>query len=189
MRRSIHQTGSRRFAIEFVEFPPLKLNLFPLSRSVAALIAVTFAYPIFVTFLFLPSPSADVREHFNWGQHFPLFTWKHPPFEDWVVGLVALTGARDGWFYVVIAQLFTIGALGYLALIANRFIGRHAVLPVMIAFCGSIFNSAAIPVSALNADQLQTVMWLGLLYHGLAALQDDRWRDWIWQVFSLRWRS
>ena len=32
---------------------------------------------------------------------------------------------------------------------------------------------------ALNADQIQVPLWAGIVFHGMMALRDDRWRDWI----------
>jgi hypothetical protein len=46
-------------------------------------------------------------------------------------------------------------------------------------FCGTIYYSLATPSMALNADQIQVPLWAGLTFHGLMALRDDRWRDWI----------
>ena len=82
-----------------------------------------------------------------------------PPLQTWVAGLVSLTGARDSWFYMIVAQVVTFIGLGYLVLTARKFIGREAEVPLAILFCGSIYYSFTIPTMALNADHLQIPLW------------------------------
>ena len=148
-------------------------------RQLGILLALTFVFPVVLCLVFFPTPAIDLREHINWGVHFPLYTWKLPPLQDWIAGLVALTGLRDAWPYVLAAQLINFAGLYYLVRIARDFIGEHAAIPIAIAFCGSIFSSVAVVDTALNADQIQMPLWLGVLYHALRGARDDRWADWI----------
>jgi Dolichyl-phosphate-mannose-protein mannosyltransferase len=149
------------------------------SGSIIALGTIAFLYPILLCAIFFPTPSGDLREYINLGLTFPLHTWKHPPLQTWTAGVVALTGARDTWAFVVAAQLVNAIGLVYLALTARTFIGRGAVVPLVILYCGSLFYSAATPSMAINADQLQVPLWAGVLYHALAAARNDRWPDWL----------
>lgn len=150
-----------------------------LDRELTALLALTFALPVVLCLTVFPTPAIDLREHINWGVNFPLYTWKLPPLEDWVAGLVALTGQRDAWPYVLLAQLINFLGLYYLVRIARDFIGEHSAIPIAIAFCGSIFSSVAVVDTALNADQIQMPLWLGVLYHALRGARDDRLADWL----------
>jgi 4-amino-4-deoxy-L-arabinose transferase-like glycosyltransferase len=99
--------------------------------------------------------------------------------QTWIVGLIAITGAQDSWAFVLVAQCLNFIGLLYLALVAKRFIRPDAVEPLTVLFCGSIYYSAAVPTMALNADQIQVPIWAGILYHALAAGQNNRWRDWL----------
>jgi hypothetical protein len=156
-----------------------KANLTIHSIEIRALLAIAFLYPVVLCAIFFPTPTYDLREHINLGQTFPFYTWKNPPLEVWLSGIVTLTGARDAWLYVLLAQVITFAGLFYLVLIARKLIGREAEAPLIILFCGSVYYSLAIPSMALNADQIQIPLWAGVLYHGLSAARDDRWRDWI----------
>lgn len=147
--------------------------------ELGVLLALTFVFPVVLCLVFFPTPAIDLREHINWGIHFPLYTWKLPPLQDWLAGLVALTGIRDAWPYVLVAQLINVAGLYYLVRIARDFIGEHAAIPIAIAFCGSIFSSVAVVDTALNADQIQMPLWLGMLHHALRGARDDRWADWL----------
>jgi 4-amino-4-deoxy-L-arabinose transferase-like glycosyltransferase len=144
-----------------------------------ALLLLTFLFPVAMCLLFWPTPAVDVREHINDGLTFPLFTWKNPPLEQWLTGAVALTGVREAWPYVLAAQALNCAALVYLFKIAKAFIGESSAVPIVIAYCGSIYLSVTLPEAALNADQIQGLFWLGLIYHGLSAIRADRWLDWI----------
>jgi hypothetical protein len=148
-------------------------------RMVLALLAVAFLYPVVVCAVAYPTPYIDIVELRSWGLSFPLYTWKHPPLQAWVIGAASLIGPVDAWFYMLIGSVLNVVALLYLALIARDFIGRDAVLPVVIAAGGSAYLAASLPTIALNADQLQAPLWAGLIYHAMRAARDDRWRDWI----------
>lgn len=148
-------------------------------RQLGALLTLTFLFPVVLCLVAFPTPAIDLREHINWGVNFPLYTWKLPPLQDWLAGAVALTGIRDAWPYVLVAQLVNFAGLYYLVRIGREFIGAHVAVPIAIAFCGSIFSSVAVPDTALNADQIQMPLWLGVLYHGLRAARDGAWPHWI----------
>lgn len=152
---------------------------FGIDRELGVLLALTFAIPIVLCLTVFPTPAIDLREHINWGINFPLYTWKLPPLEDWLAGLVALTGVRDAWPYVLLAQLINFVGLYYLVRIARDFLGGETAIPIAIAFCGSIFSSVALVDTALNADQIQMPLWLGVLHHALRGARDDRWADWL----------
>jgi hypothetical protein len=149
------------------------------SPEVRILLAITFLFPILLCTIVLPSPASDLREHINLGLTYRLSAFAAPPLQTWLAGAVALTGARDAWLYIVVAQVLNFVGLIYLILTARRFIGEQAVVPLALMFCGSIFYSLATPSMALNADQIQVPLWAGITFHGLMALRDDRWRDWI----------
>jgi hypothetical protein len=151
----------------------------PASRWLVALLALNFLYPILVCTIFFPTPFVDLREQINWGLTFLLHTWKHPPLQTWIAGVLALTGLRDAWFYMAVAQALNFGCLWYLMLIARRYIGPDAVVPVVVVFAASIYFPAALPTLALNADQIQPMLWAGALYHAMRAANEDRWRDWL----------
>lgn len=155
------------------------LDRFSTRRELGVLLALAFVFPVLLCLVFFPTPAIDLREHINWGLHFPLYTWKLPPLQDWLAGLVALTGLRDAWPYVLVAQLINFAGLTYLVRIARDFIDERAAIPIAIAFCGSIFSSVAVVDTALNADQIQMPLWLGVLYHALRGARDDRWADWL----------
>jgi hypothetical protein len=145
----------------------------------AALVVLALTFPIILAALFFPTPAQDLREQINWGSVFPLHTWKHPPLQTWLPGLVALVSAKNAWPYVLVAQIVNAIGLFYALRIAREFIDRQLVWPVAIAFCVSIPFSGEVLVSALNADQLQGTLWLAVLYHSLRATAKDGWPDWI----------
>ena len=149
------------------------------STPVRALLAITFFYPIVLCAIFFPTPTSDLREHINLGLSLPLYVWNNPPLQTWTAGLIALTGARDAWSFVLVAQILNFIGLVKLVQTAKRFISPEAAVPLVIMYCGSIFYSAATPTMALNADQIQVPIWAGCLYHALSAARDNRWRDWL----------
>src|SRR5262249_20059925 len=121
----------------------------------------------------------DLREQINWGLQFPLYTWKHPPLQSWVAGLVALTGARDAWLYILVAQILNFIGFFYVAAAARILLGKAGASAALIALGSGLFFIASTSTNALNADQLLFPLWSGILYHGVQALRQDRWRDWI----------
>ena len=149
------------------------------SVQVRTLLAIAFFFPVLLCAILLPSPASDLREHINFGLTYRLDGFAAPPLQTWLAGAVALTGARDAWLYIAVAQALNFVGLVYLVLIAKRFIGETAVVPLALMFCGTIYYSLATPTMALNADQIQVPLWAGITFHGLMALRDDRWRDWI----------
>jgi hypothetical protein len=120
-----------------------------------------------------------LRDHINLGLTFPLHTWPNPPLQTWIAGTVALTGARDSWLFVTVAQILNFIGLAYLVRTVRTFIGDDKVLPLVILFCGGLYYSAAVPSMALNADQIQVPIAAGLFYHFMKAARDNRWRDWL----------
>ena len=147
--------------------------------AVIALLTIAFLYPILLCAVAFPTPYIDIRELTSWGLAFPLATWKHPPLQTWINGLAALPGLSDAWYFMVLAQLCNLLALLYVARIAHDFIGRHALIPVVIVVGGSAYLSGSLPTIALNADQLQAPLWAALIYYAMRAARDDRWRGWI----------
>src|SRR5262245_39986776 len=125
-------------------------------RSFLTLAFVASLLPIIAVILLFPTPSIDLREHINWGTHFPLYTWKHPPLQSWLSGLVALTTGRDAWPYVIAAQCLNLLGLYYILRIAEEFIAKDAAIPVGASFCGMVSFSIVVPDMALNADLIQT---------------------------------
>ena len=148
-------------------------------KSVAALLAITFLYPVILCGVFFPTPAGDLREHINLGLTFPLHTWPNPPLQTWIAGAVALTGARDSWFFVLVAQVLNFIGLIFLIRTAKEFIGRDKVVPLILMFCGSLYYSAATPSMALNADQIQVPIAAALIYYALRAVRDNRLQDWL----------
>jgi 4-amino-4-deoxy-L-arabinose transferase-like glycosyltransferase len=144
-----------------------------------ALLAIAFVHPVMISALFFPTPAGDLREQINWGLNFPLYTYKHPPLQSWIAGLAALVGVRDSWFYILCAQILTALAFVYLVRIARDFTGRDAIGPVLIVGAASFYLSRWPLVIALNADQIQPLLWAGAVYHAMKAARDDRWRDWL----------
>jgi hypothetical protein len=149
------------------------------SAEIRALLVLTFLFPIAMCGVFFPTPAGDLREHINYGLNYRLYVFYAPPLQTWLAGAVALTGARDSWSYVAVAQLLNFAGLFYLVLTARRFFGAGTTIPLVIMFCGSLYYAAATPSMALNSDQLQVPLWAGIVFHGLTALHDNRWRDWI----------
>lgn len=149
------------------------------SGAIRALLIITFLYPVVLCAIFFPTPSPDLREHINLGLTFPLTTPKSPPLQSWIAGVIALSGARDGWLYVLVAQILNFIAIFYLALTARKFIGPQTLVPLLIMATGGLFYSAATPSMALNSDQIQAAIWAGFFFHALSAWRDDRWRDWL----------
>jgi hypothetical protein len=149
------------------------------STPVRALLAITFFYPVVLCAIFFPTPASDLREHINLGLSLPLYVWNSPPLQTWTAGLIALTGARDAWLFVLVAQILNFIGLFKLVQTTKKFISPEAAVPLVIMYCGSIYYSAATPTMALNADQIQVPIWAGCLYHALSAARDNRWRDWL----------
>ena len=149
------------------------------SFQMKALLAIVFLFPVLLAAFVLPSPGSDLREHINLGLAYRFTAFAAPPLQTWLAGAVALTGARDAWLYIAVAQVLNFIGLAYLVLIARRFIGEDAPVPLTIMFCGSIYFSIFSLTMALNADQIQVPLWAGIVFHGMMALRDDRWRDWI----------
>jgi hypothetical protein len=137
------------------------------------------ACPVLLGAFFFPTPAEDLREQINWGSAFVVYTSKHPPLQSWLTGLVALTSLIDAWPYILVAQLLNVAGLAYAVRIAREFIDPQLARPIAVAFCGSAPVSAGIVVVALNADQIQGPLWLGVLFHALRAAQLDRWVDWL----------
>jgi hypothetical protein len=150
-----------------------------LSLPLMALLALCLLTPIVLCAIAFPTPFIDLREQIDWGQYFPLYTWKHPPLQSWIAGLVALTGARDAWLYIAVAQLLNALGFFYVAATARRLFGSAGAVAALIALGGGIFFSGSAPTNALNADQLLFPLWSAVLYHGLEALRRNLWRDWI----------
>jgi hypothetical protein len=149
------------------------------SLRLKILLAIAFLFPVLLCALLLPSPASDLREHINFGLTYRLEGFAAPPLQTWLAGAVALTGARDAWLYIFVGQVLNFVGLVYLILTARRFIGEEAVVPLALMFCGTVFYTLAMPTMVLNADQIQVPLWAGILFHGLMALRDDRWRDWV----------
>jgi len=149
------------------------------SPAFVALLAVAFLYPILLCALAFPTPFGDLREQINWGLQFPLYTWKHPPLQSWIAGLIALSGARDAWSYMLVAQLLNLLGFCYVAATAQLLLGRSSAVAALIALCSGLYFIGCIPTEALNADQLLFPLWSGILYHLVRALRKDLWRDWI----------
>lgn len=150
-----------------------------LSREQKIVLAAALLFPVVLSVLFFPTASADLREQLNWGKSLPFHTPKHPPLQSLLPGLLALLDFRDAWSYIAFAMLLNAVALFYLYRIAKEFIAENAGLPALLAGCGTAFVSPWVISSALNADQIQSVFWLGTLYHVLRALERNRWTDWI----------
>jgi hypothetical protein len=150
-----------------------------ISPSFLALTSLASLLPLLAVVLLFPTPAIDLREHINWGANFPLYTWKHPPLQSWLAGLVALTSLRDAWAYVALAQGLNLVGLYYIVRTASRFIDKEAAIPVGTAFCGLNSFSLGVPDMALNADLIQVPLWLGLFYHTLRGARDNRWFDWL----------
>jgi hypothetical protein len=110
---------------------------------------------------------------------FPLRTWPNPPLQTWLVGAIALSGARDSWLFIAVAQILNFIGLAYLVRTTRAFIGAEKVVPLVIVFCGGLCYSAATPPMALNADQIQVPIAAAMFFHALSAARDNRWRDWI----------
>lgn len=142
-------------------------------------VAIAALYPIVIWAAAFPTPYIDILELKSWGTAFPLYTWKHPPLPAWVVGAAALLGPRDAWYFMALGQLLNLATLFYAGRIARDFIGREAVLPIVILVGGSVYLSASLPTIALNADQLQAPLWTALVYYGMRAARDDGWLDWM----------
>jgi hypothetical protein len=113
--------------------------------ALGILLAITFLFPIVLCAVFFPTPSGDLREHINLGLTFPLHTRPNPPLQTWLAGTIALSGARDSWLFVTIAQILNFIGLAYLVRTARVFIGEEKVLPLIIMCCGGLFYSAATP--------------------------------------------
>src|SRR5262245_55653058 len=148
-------------------------------RPGVCLMALVLGMPVVFAAAFFPTPSEDLREQINWGSTFLLHTSKHPPLQTWLAQLVALTGARDAWAYVLLAQLLNLAGIVYAVKIAREFIDARLGWPVAIALCGNLLISVEALTTALNADQILGPLWLAVLYHALRAARDDRWHDWV----------
>ncbi len=149
-----------------------------LSRPTIALLAFALLYPLMMS-VFFPTPFTDLREHINWGLNFPFYTWKHPPLQSWAAGIVALTGARDAWGYMIAGQALNILGGYYVWRAAREFISTEAGRMAIVLLAGSIFFIAALPTILLNADQVLFPLWAAIFYYALAALMKDHWRDWV----------
>jgi 4-amino-4-deoxy-L-arabinose transferase-like glycosyltransferase len=86
---------------------------------------------------------------------------------------------------MVLGQLLNLATLFYAGRIARDFIGRDAVLPIVILVGASVFLSASLLTIALNVDQLQAPLWTALVYFGMRAARDDGWLDWTLFVATL----
>ena len=145
------------------------------SRTMVVLITVELLYPVVLCAVFFPTPFADLREQIHWGLNFPLYTWKHPPLQSWVAGIVASTGVRDAWLYAIVGQLID----SYLAPIISfaRRGSSSAPRPRRWWCCqvaGGIFFVAAVPTYLINADQVLFGIWAAILYYALASLLSNR---------------
>lgn len=149
------------------------------SRPVVAIFLIAALYPVVLCATAFPTPYIDIREHASWGASFPLATWKHPPLQSWVIASVAWLGARDAWGFMLAAQVINAAALWFCYRIARDFIRPDAGVPAAILIGGSAYIAGAVPTIALNGDQLQPLLWSGMIYFALRAARDDRWRDWI----------
>src|SRR5688500_14369854 len=96
------------------------------SLQMKALLAIVFLFPVVLSAIVLPSPGSDLREHINLGLAYRFTAFAAPPLQTWLAGVVALTGARDAWLYIAVAQVLNFIGLAYLVLIARRFIDEDA---------------------------------------------------------------
>jgi hypothetical protein len=149
------------------------------SAATLVLVFLFFAYPVLVCAIFFPSPFSDLREQINWSSLWPLYTWKHPPMQTWIAGVVALTGARDAWPFVLTAQILNLTGLYFLVRIAKAFLDGNSADAVAVAICGSVLFVAWGTTRALNADDLLFPLWSGILFFYLQAVTKGRWRDWL----------
>jgi hypothetical protein len=148
------------------------------SPTMLLLLAIAFLYPILLCAFVFPTPFGDLREQINWGLQFPLYTYAHPPLQSWIAGLVALSGARDAWAYVLVAQLLNLLGFFYVAETARILFGASGATASWVALAGGLYFIGHVPTDALNADQLLFPLWSGVVYHLLQALRQGRWRDW-----------
>jgi hypothetical protein len=148
-------------------------------RKLALLVLTFLVYPIALCVVFFPTPSADLREQINWGMLWPLYTWKHPPLQSWVIGAVALTGARDAWPFVLAAEILNVGLIFYLWRIAKSLLDPDNAKAAIIVLCGSIYIAGGELSWTIGSDVLLLFLWTAMIFHALRAWQADRWRDWI----------
>ncbi len=147
-------------------------------RTLTILISVSFFYPVVICAVFFPTPHSDLREQINFGLHLQLQTTSHPPLQNWAAGLIASSGARDAWSYVLAAQILNFAGIWYLWKTACDFISQPSAVAWVVAICSSSYFIAGVPSRALNADDLLFFLWSALLYHALQAFQGNRWPDW-----------
>ena len=151
------------------------------SLQMKVLLAVVFLFPVVLAAIVLPSPGSDLREHINLGLAYRFTAFAAPPLQTWLAGAVALTGARGAWLYIAVAQVLNFIGLAYLVLIARRFIGEDAPVPLAIMFCGSIYFSSSYIDDDGDSTRTRSRCRCGPAYvfHGMMALRDDRSRrDW-----------
>jgi 4-amino-4-deoxy-L-arabinose transferase-like glycosyltransferase len=80
---------------------------------------------------------------------------------------------------MLVAQILNFIGFFYVAATARILLGSAGVVAALIALCGGLFFIDSTSTNALNGDQILFPLWSGVLYHGLQALRQDRWRDWI----------
>ncbi len=150
----------------------------PRKLPVVILVSISFSYPVVICAVFFPTPHSDLREQINFGLHLLLQATSHPPLQNWAAGLIASSGARDAWSYVLAAQVLNFAGIWYLWRTARDFISQPSAITSVVAICSSSYFIAGVPSRALNADDLLFFLWSALLYHALQAFQGNRLRDW-----------
>ncbi len=75
------------------------------SLQMKALLSIVFLFPVVFAAIVLPSPGSDLREHINLGLAYRFTAFAAPPLQTWLAGAVALTGTRDAWLYIAVAQI------------------------------------------------------------------------------------
>ncbi len=90
-----------------------------------------------------------------------------------------MSGARDAWTYILVAQLLNLLGFLYVAETARILFGASGATESWVALADGLFFVGHVPTDALNADQLLFPLWSGIMYHLLQGLRQGRWRDWI----------
>jgi len=151
----------------------------PPAGAVRALLWAAAAYALcwsLVPPLLVTSLPLDVIESLGWGHEWQWGYYKHPPLAPWVLELSLRAFGRFGPFLLsqlcVAATLWLVWRTGLRLTTPARAL-TGAALTLGVAYY-------TWPALEFNHNIAQMPLWAALGWAMLAALQQGRWRDWLW---------
>ena len=119
----------------------------------------------------------DTQEALIWGREYFLGTPKHPPFSGWLAWPFYVVFFRfDGAMYLLSQICVALGVV-YIYRLAKMFVGEQkAVLAAMLQFGIIFYDFSSVEY---NVNVVSLSLWPMCAYYFWAALQNNKWADWL----------